>query len=44
MDPLGLTFENYDDFGRYRTMENLEHPDNLIKEASERIRIPLAPH
>jgi len=33
MDPLGLTFENYDDFGRYRTMENLEHPDNLIKEA-----------
>ena len=33
MDPLGLTFENYDDFGRYRTMENLEHPDNLIKAA-----------
>ena len=33
MDPLGLTFENYDDFGRYRIMENLEHPDNLIKEA-----------
>jgi hypothetical protein len=33
MNPLGLTFEIYDDFGRYRTAERLEHPDNLIKEA-----------
>ena len=33
MDPLGFPFEIYDDFGRYRTEENLEHPDNLIKEA-----------
>ena len=33
MDPLGFPFEIYDDFGRYRTKENLEHPDNLIKEA-----------
>lgn len=33
MDPLGFPFEMYDDFGRYRTEENLEHPDNLIKEA-----------
>jgi hypothetical protein len=33
MDPLGLPFEIYDDFGRYRTEENLEHPDNLIKPA-----------
>ena len=33
MDPLGFPFENYDDFGRYRTLESLEHPDNLIKEA-----------
>ncbi len=33
MDPLGFPFENYDDFGRYRTEENLEHPENLIKEA-----------
>lgn len=33
MDPLGFPFELYDDFGRYRTEENLEHPDNLIKEA-----------
>ena len=33
MDPLGFPFESYDDFGRFRTQENLEHPDNLIKEA-----------
>ena len=33
MDPLGFPFELYDDFGRYRTEENLEHPDNLIKVA-----------
>ena len=33
MDPLGFAFEIFDDFGRYRTEEQLEHPDNLIKEA-----------
>ena len=33
MNPLGVAFEVYDDFGRYRTQERLEHPDNLIKEA-----------
>ena len=33
MDPLGFPFETYDDFGRYRTAENLEDPENLIKEA-----------
>ena len=33
MNPLGFPFEIYDDFGRFRTEENLEHPDNLIKEA-----------
>ncbi len=32
MNPLGVAFEIYDDFGRYRTQERLEHPDNLIKE------------
>ncbi len=31
MNPLGLAFEMYDDFGRFRTVEKLEHPDNLIK-------------
>ncbi len=30
MNPLGNTFEMYDDFGRFRTEESLEHPDNLI--------------
>ena len=34
MNPLGLTFEMFDDFGRYRTAEALEHPDNLIKEGN----------
>jgi hypothetical protein len=33
MDPLGFPFEIYDDFGRFRTEENLEHPENLINEA-----------
>ena len=33
MDPLGFPFEIYDDFGRFRTEENLEYPENLIKEA-----------
>ncbi|MGK0204964.1 MAG: mono/diheme cytochrome c family protein [Planctomycetota bacterium] len=31
MNPLGLPFESFDDFGRFRTEEALEHPDNLIK-------------
>jgi mono/diheme cytochrome c family protein len=36
MDPLGFPFENYDDFGRFRTEEKLEHPDNLIKKADRK--------
>jgi hypothetical protein len=32
MNPLGLPFEMYDDFGRFRMEEMLEHPDNIIKE------------
>ncbi|MEM9347167.1 MAG: DUF1588 domain-containing protein [Planctomycetota bacterium] len=31
MNPLGLPFEAYDDFGRFRTEELMEHPENLIK-------------
>ncbi|MEM7557711.1 MAG: DUF1588 domain-containing protein [Planctomycetota bacterium] len=31
MDPLGLAFEMYDDFGRFRTDERIEYPENLIK-------------
>ena len=37
MDPLGFPFEIYDDFGRYRTDENLESPENLIKEAERNV-------
>ncbi len=33
MDPLGLPFEIYDDFGRFRTEERIEHPENLMKPA-----------
>lgn len=35
MNPLGLVFESYDDFGRYRTEEMLEHPDNIVKTITE---------
>ena len=31
MNPLGNAFEMYDDFGRYRTQESLEYPENLLK-------------
>lgn len=31
MNPLGFPFEAYDDFGRYRIEESLEHPDNLLE-------------
>ena len=40
MNPLGLPFEIYDDFGRYREKESLEHPDNLIKKGP----VKAAPH
>lgn len=30
MNPLGLPFEMYDDFGRFRKEEPLEHPENVI--------------
>ena len=32
MNPLGLTFEIFDDFGRYRKLEELEHPDNIVSQ------------
>ncbi len=31
MNDLGYPLEQFDDFGRFRTIEPLEHPDNLIK-------------
>jgi hypothetical protein len=30
MNPLGLPFEMFDDFGRFRLVEPLEHPENVI--------------
>lgn len=35
MNPLGNTFELYDDFGRYRTQEPLEYEVHLIEEGPE---------
>ena len=35
MNPLGYAFEAYDDFGRFREEESLEHPDNLVKKGPE---------
>jgi len=40
MNPLGLPFEMYDDFGRYRTEARLEYPENLI----EKVKDKGAPH
>jgi hypothetical protein len=36
MNPLGMPFEIYDDFGRYRQQEPLEHPDNLISRGNDK--------
>ena len=36
MNPLGYVFESYDDFGRFRTEESLEYPDNLITKTSDK--------
>lgn len=35
MNPLGYALESYDDFGRFREEESLEHPENLIKVGPE---------
>lgn len=31
MNGLGYPLEQFDDFGRFRTQEALEHPDNIVK-------------
>lgn len=36
MNPLGYAFEGYDDFGRFRVEELIEHPSNLIKKNSDK--------
>lgn len=38
MNPLGLPFEVFDDFARYRTKESLEHPDNLLEKGNGKTR------
>ena len=47
MNPLGVPFERYDDFGRFRTEETLEHPENVVRKEG-RINIyktlPVDPH
>jgi hypothetical protein len=36
INPLGIPFEIYDDFGRYRTEERLEHPENLVTKVKDK--------
>lgn len=36
MNPLGLPFEMYDDFGRFRMEEPLEHPDNVVAKPTKK--------
>lgn len=43
MNPLGLPFEAFDDFGRFRTVEPLEHPDNLIKRGNGKTTFDVYP-
>jgi hypothetical protein len=38
MNPLGYTFESYDDFGRFRTQESLEYPEHIIKQVDDKNR------
>ena len=36
INPLGIPFEIFDDFGRYRTEERLEYPENLIEKVKDK--------
>lgn len=36
INPLGIPFEIYDDFGRHRTEERLEYPENLIEKVKDK--------
>ncbi|VTT98223.1 signal peptide protein : Uncharacterized protein OS=Pirellula staleyi (strain ATCC 27377 / DSM 6068 / ICPB 4128) GN=Psta_3062 PE=4 SV=1: PSD4: PSCyt3 [Gemmataceae bacterium] len=36
MNPIGVTFEVFDDFGRHRTVESLEHPSNIVAKAKSK--------
>ena len=39
MNPLGYAFEKFDDFGRFRTEEPLENPENLIAKAKGKYNV-----
>ena len=43
MNPLGLPFEAFDDFGRFRTVESMEHPDNLVKKGNGKTTFDVYP-
>ena len=43
MNPLGLPFEAFDDFGRFRTVEQMEHPDNLIERGNGKTTFDVYP-
>ena len=43
MNPLGLPFEAFDDFGRFRSVEALEHPENLIKRGNGKTTFDVYP-
>lgn len=36
INPLGIPFEIYDDFGRFRKQERLEYPENLIEQVADK--------
>ena len=40
INPLGIPFEIYDDFGRFRNEEMLEYPEHLIKAGPEKNEDP----
>lgn len=35
MNPLGFVLESYDDFGRFRTQEEIEYPENIISTGNQ---------
>jgi|TARA_B110000914_G_scaffold166213_1_gene146763 hypothetical protein len=37
MNPLGNSFECYDDFGRFRLQESLEYPENVIEKKPDKL-------
>lgn len=43
MNPLGLPFEAFDDFGRFRTVESMEHPDNLLDKGNGKTTFDVYP-